>query len=86
VEEPDKDLGSVQQAARTCPVCGTKFFATAASRFSVPFASCAELLAGNMQQPGSRVQRLVGLEAINLSRPESLNPEGANQFSACLKC
>ena len=33
VEEPGKDLGSVQQEARTCPVCGTKFFATADSRF-----------------------------------------------------
>jgi serine/threonine protein kinase len=29
VEEPGKELGSVQPEARTCPVCGTKFFATA---------------------------------------------------------
>ena len=28
VEEPGKEAGSVQQEARTCPVCGTKFFAT----------------------------------------------------------
>jgi len=27
VEEPGKELGSVQQEARTCPVCGTKFSA-----------------------------------------------------------
>ena len=31
--EPDEELGSVQQEARTCPVCGTKFFATADSEF-----------------------------------------------------
>ena len=24
MEEPGKELGSVQQEARTCPVCGTK--------------------------------------------------------------
>jgi len=33
VEEPGKEVGSVQQEARTCPVCGTKFFATADSGF-----------------------------------------------------
>jgi hypothetical protein len=33
VEEPGKDLGSVQQEAGTCPVCGTKFFATGDSGF-----------------------------------------------------
>ena len=33
VEEPGKEVGSVQQEARTCPVCGTKFFASADSRF-----------------------------------------------------
>ena len=33
MEEPGKEAGSVQQEARTCPVCGTKFFATADSRF-----------------------------------------------------
>src|SRR5258708_39675852 len=27
VEEPGKELGSVQQEARTCPVCGMKIFA-----------------------------------------------------------
>ena len=32
VEEPGKEPGSVQQEARTCPVCGTKF-ATADSGF-----------------------------------------------------
>jgi rubrerythrin len=31
--EPGKELGSVQQEARTCPVCGTKFVATANSEF-----------------------------------------------------
>jgi hypothetical protein len=33
VEDPGKDVGSVQQEPRTCPVCGTKFFATADSEF-----------------------------------------------------
>src|SRR5215471_18021420 len=33
VEEPGRELGSVQQEARTCPVCGTKFFATADKEF-----------------------------------------------------
>ena len=27
-EEPGKELGLAQQEARTCPVCGTKFYAT----------------------------------------------------------
>jgi len=33
VEEPGKELGLAQPEARTCPVCGTKFFATADSEF-----------------------------------------------------
>ena len=33
VEEPGKDPGSVRQEARTCPVCGTKFFPTADGEF-----------------------------------------------------
>jgi hypothetical protein len=33
VEEPGKEPESVQPEARTCPVCGTKFFATAESGF-----------------------------------------------------
>ena len=33
VEEPGKEAGSVQQEARTCLVCGTKFFAAADSGF-----------------------------------------------------
>ena len=33
VEEPGKELGSAQQEARTCPVCDTKFVATADSGF-----------------------------------------------------
>ena len=32
-EEPDKELGSGQQEARTCPICGTKFVATADREF-----------------------------------------------------
>ena len=32
-EEPAKEPGSVQQEARSCPVCGTKFYATAESGF-----------------------------------------------------
>jgi hypothetical protein len=32
VEEPGKEAGSVQQEARTCLVCGTKFFATPPQR------------------------------------------------------
>jgi rubrerythrin len=33
VEEPSKGVGSVHQEARICPVCGTKFFATADKEF-----------------------------------------------------
>jgi len=33
VEEPGKEAGSAQQEARTCSVCGTKFFATADREF-----------------------------------------------------
>ena len=33
VEEPGKEPGSVPQEARACPVCGTKFFATADREF-----------------------------------------------------
>jgi serine/threonine protein kinase/Flp pilus assembly protein TadD len=33
VEEPGKDPESVEQEARTCPVCGTKFLATADREF-----------------------------------------------------
>jgi predicted amidophosphoribosyltransferase len=32
-EESDKELRSVQQEARTCPVCGTKFSAAGDSDF-----------------------------------------------------
>ena len=32
-EEPGTKPGSVQQEERTCPVCGTKFYATAESGF-----------------------------------------------------
>jgi hypothetical protein len=32
-DEPGKELGSVQQEPRTCPVCGTKFFAAADREF-----------------------------------------------------
>jgi uncharacterized Zn finger protein (UPF0148 family) len=33
MDEPDKEPDSVQQQPRTCPVCGTKFFATAGREF-----------------------------------------------------
>jgi Protein kinase domain len=33
VEEPGKELGAVPQEARTCPVCGTRFFAAAEGGF-----------------------------------------------------
>jgi serine/threonine protein kinase len=33
VKQPGQEAGSVQQEARTCPVCGTKFYATAESEF-----------------------------------------------------
>ena len=32
-QEPRKDPEPVQQEARTCPVCGTKFYATADGGF-----------------------------------------------------
>ena len=33
MEQPGPELGSVRQEARTCPICGTKFFAAADSGF-----------------------------------------------------
>jgi uncharacterized Zn finger protein (UPF0148 family) len=33
MEQPSPELGSVRQEPRTCPVCGTKFFATADREF-----------------------------------------------------
>ena len=33
MEQPGLELGSVQREARTCPVCGTKFFAAADREF-----------------------------------------------------
>ena len=33
MEEPGKEPGSAEQEAHTCPVCGTKFFATANREF-----------------------------------------------------
>jgi len=33
VEKPGKELGSARQEARTCPICGTKFFATGDGAF-----------------------------------------------------
>ena len=32
-QESGKEVGSVQQEPRTCPVCGTKFYATADGGF-----------------------------------------------------
>ena len=32
-EQPGLELGSTHREARTCPVCGTKFYATADSGF-----------------------------------------------------
>jgi hypothetical protein len=33
IQQPGLELGSARQEARTCPVCGTKFFATADREF-----------------------------------------------------
>ena len=33
MEKPGKELGSARQEARTCPICGTKFFATGDGAF-----------------------------------------------------
>ena len=33
MKQPSLELGSVRQEPRTCPVCGTKFFATADREF-----------------------------------------------------
>ena len=33
MEDPSSKLGSLPREARTCPVCGTKFFATADKQF-----------------------------------------------------
>jgi hypothetical protein len=52
VEQPGKEVGSAQQEARTCLVCGTKS-SPLPTAISVRFVSCGELLAGNLQQPGT---------------------------------
>jgi hypothetical protein len=57
MQEPDAEPESAPQEARTCPVCGTKFFATAGREFC-PSVSCTELLARNLQRPENRVQYL----------------------------
>ena len=49
MEEPGKEVGSVQQEARICPVCGAKFSATVDSGFC-PVCVLRELLAGNRVQ------------------------------------
>jgi hypothetical protein len=48
---PGTELGSVQQDARTCPVCGAKFFATADSGFCPICILRGLTIAGNLQRP-----------------------------------
>ena len=54
VEKPGKELESARQEARTCPICGTKFFATADREFCpvciLRGANSGELAVG---EPGS---------------------------------
>ena len=52
VEQPGPGLGSVQQEVRTCPVCGTKFYATAVAN-SLQFVSNGELSARNLREEGT---------------------------------
>jgi hypothetical protein len=56
-EEPGTEPGSVEQEARTCPVCGTKFFATADNGFC-PVCILRGATGGNLQRPANRVQFL----------------------------
>jgi serine/threonine protein kinase len=51
VEEPGKGLGSVQQEARTCPICGTKFFATSDREFC-PVCILREAISGESGATG----------------------------------
>ena len=51
VEEPGKEPRSVPQVARTCPVCGTKFFATADSDFC-PVCILREVTGGESTPTG----------------------------------
>jgi hypothetical protein len=57
VEEPGKELGSVQQEAQTCPVCGTKFFPTADGGFC-PVCILRGATSGGLQRLGNQVQYL----------------------------
>ena len=64
VEEPGKEPGSVQQEARTCPVCGTKFFTTADSGFC-PVCVLRGATTGESSGPGEAgsVSGLAGASA-----------------------
>jgi hypothetical protein len=56
-EEPSTEPGSVEQEAHTCPVCGTKFFATTDREFC-PVCILHRAFGGNLHRPGNRVQYL----------------------------
>jgi len=57
MEQPGLELGSTQREARTCPVCGTKFSATADREFC-PVCMLHRAFPRNLQRPGNRVQNL----------------------------
>ena len=65
--KPGKELGSAQREARTCPVCGTKFFATADST-SCPVCILRGATNEESVATGHRVQYL-GQQKTVLRRP-----------------
>jgi hypothetical protein len=57
MREPDTEPRSAQPEARTCPVCGAKFFAAADSDFC-PVCILHRAFRGNLQGAGNRVPYL----------------------------
>ena len=85
VEESGKELGSVQQEARTCPVCGTKFFATADNGFC-PVCILRGATGGEStaaREPGSVSGSAGGPEEKeDTSEPRRLSKAGRNAVGA----
>ena len=71
MEQPGPELGSVRQEARTCPICGTKFFAAADSGFC---PVC--ILRG---ATGEESEAIGELSSVSGSAESSRETEGASQ-------
>jgi hypothetical protein len=66
-QEPGIERESVQREARTCPVCGTKYFATADMEFC-PVCVLRGATGGESAATGNRVQHLSWQQLV-LRRP-----------------